>query len=152
MSRLMTPPTIAENGTAVWMLLVLLLLCVKRNRCKGGGCCSGCRQTMNVSQDGYDFIAANSVDQNDLAIAQDTVNALVTSCISQPQFDALVDYCYFVGPDEFAVSDVLALVNACDFDAAAAAMAWSGEDPGRQRADSCFFAQKPQLTAGTCSQ
>lgn len=132
------PVSISQEGAAGWAILILLVLCVSRgNNCRSG-CCGSCKQDMNLSQSGYDFVASQAVDQCALQAAIAAVNELVTACLTQDQFDALVDFAYDIGPQEFARSRVLALVNACDYDGVAQALAYAGF-----RAIACYFAQKP---------
>lgn len=133
--------TAAEEGRVGWLVLLLLVLCMPRDQSCASGCCSGCRQPLELSQDGYAFVASQSIDQQALADAEAVVNELVTACITQTQFDALVDYAYQVGPYAFAESDVLQSVNACAYDTAAQQMAYGGE-----RAAACYFTQ--QATPG----
>jgi hypothetical protein len=124
------PISISAEGAAGWAVLLLLVLCMGRSNCSGAGgsCCGSCRQSMNLSQDGYDFVEA--------AIA--AVNDLVTACLRQDQFDALVDFAYTIGPQEFAQSRVLQLVNECDYEGAAQQLAYMGF-----RSIACLFSQQP---------
>lgn len=135
------------DGIAVAGLLVLLLLCASRlngggycGTCCGGGCC---KQPMALSPATYSYMRTRGpVDPEALDQAVNTVNALVTSQLEQYQFDALVDFCYTIGPCAFAASDVLAEVNSCDYTAAAQALAFSCVPQGRT--DACLF-------NGTCA-
>jgi hypothetical protein len=133
------PITISAEGAAGWLVLLLLVLCVQRNSCSGGaGCCGSCRQAMALSQGGYDFVASQAVDQCELEAAIAAVNELVTACLTQDQFDALCDFAYTIGPQEFARSRVLELVNACDYEGAAQQLAYLGFRP-----IACLFTQQP---------
>jgi GH24 family phage-related lysozyme (muramidase) len=61
----------------------------------------------------------------DLAPVERLVNALVSTQLTQSQFDALVSFAYSIGADAFAGSQVLRRVNNGDFVAAACALdAW----------------------------
>ena len=55
----------------------------------------------------------------DLANAVTCVNRAVRASIQQPQFDALVDFCFNVGRGNFLSSTLLRLVNLSDFTQAA---------------------------------
>lgn len=127
------------DGLAVAGLLILLLFCVSRVRDGGGSCCGGCcKSPMLLSPATYAYMQNRApVDDQALTDAVNTVNALVTSHLEQYQFDALVDYCYTAGPCVFAASDVLALVNQCDYATAAQELAFSCGAQGRL--DACLF-------------
>lgn len=56
---------------------------------------------------------------NDVTCAVAGVNRMVTSSITQNQFDALVDFAFNLGCTTLMHSNLLALVNASDFTAAA---------------------------------
>ncbi len=64
-------------------------------------------------------------DQADAWLLQDVqnavnhVNSLVTVQLTQPEFDALVDFCFNVGCGAFAGSTMLKLLNAGDYAGAA---------------------------------
>lgn len=132
------PISISAEGAAGWCVLLLLVLCMQKSNCSGGGCCGSCRQSMALSQDGYDFVASQAVDQCELQAAIAAVNELVTACLTQDQFDALCDFAYTIGPQEFARSRVLELVNACDYEGAAQQLAYLGF-----RSIACLFSQQP---------
>jgi hypothetical protein len=134
------PISISAEGAAGWAVLLLLVLCMGRSNCSGAGgsCCGSCRQSMNLSQDGYDFVASQAVDQCRLEAAIAAVNDLVTACLRQDQFDALVDFAYTITPQEFAQSRVLQLVNECDYEGAAQQLAYMGF-----RSIACLFSQQP---------
>ena len=55
----------------------------------------------------------------DMLWAQDQVNHLVTVTLTQPEFDALVDFVFNVGAGNFASSTLLKLLNVGQFSAAA---------------------------------
>jgi lysozyme len=57
--------------------------------------------------------------RQDVGWAEQVVNNLVTTALTQNQFDALVDFVYNAGSGNFKNSTLLRLVNAGDFDAAA---------------------------------
>lgn len=57
--------------------------------------------------------------RQDVGWAEQVVNNLVTTALTQNQFDALVDFVYNAGSGNFENSTLLRLVNAGDFDAAA---------------------------------
>jgi len=63
---------------------------------------------------------AEALLRADLAAAVACVNRAVTAPITQPQFDALVDFCFNAGRGSFLGSTLLRLVN--EGDPAAAAM------------------------------
>lgn len=129
-----------ENGIAVAVLLVLLVLCASRSSGASGSCgCRGCcQQQMSVSPAAIAYLKqqCQTIDPNALNEAANTVNSLVTSSLTQDQFDALVVYCYSIGPCDFAASDVLAEVNACNWDSAAQQLLFAGCRPS-----ACLFAQ-----------
>ena len=64
--------------------------------------------------------------EEDTQSAVNTVNRLVTIGLSQPAFDALVDFVFNVGSGNFANSTMLKLLNAGNLDAAGEEFAkWS---------------------------
>ncbi len=58
--------------------------------------------------------------QSDVAASVSCVNNAVTATISQPQFDALVDFCFNLGCGALVKSSLLRFVNMNDFVSAAA--------------------------------
>lgn len=56
--------------------------------------------------------------QQDVSWAEDIVNNNVTTVLTQPQFDALVDFVFNVGSGNFLSSTLLKLLNAGDFEGA----------------------------------
>jgi lysozyme len=76
----------------------------------GPGVCAG----LIVTEEQADTFLAS-----DVAGAVTAVNRLVTSGISQNQFDALVDFTFNLGPASLAQSTLLRYVNSGDFDNAA---------------------------------
>lgn len=62
--------------------------------------------------------AATLLLQQDVLVAQDAVDRLVTVSLSQGQYDALVDFCYNLGQGTLASSTLLKLLNADEYDAA----------------------------------
>lgn len=96
----------------------------------------------------------------DLASYEAAVNNMVTTPLTQTQFDALVSFAFSVGSEAFGRSQVLRRVNAGDFLSAACAMdAWRKSDVGgelvvldalvRRRAveKALFLRELPQLSA-----
>jgi lysozyme len=87
----------------------------------------------------------------DLADAVRCVNRVVTAPITQPQFDALVDFCFNAGRGSFLNSTLLRQVNLGDTQAAAAQFAlWVHADgkvvPGlvrRRSAEAQLFSTAP---------
>jgi lysozyme len=63
---------------------------------------------------------ADTLLRDDLAVAVACVNRAVTVPVSQPQFDALVDFCFNAGRGSFLGSTLLRQVNQGNFAAAAA--------------------------------
>jgi lysozyme len=63
---------------------------------------------------------AEALLRTDLAAAVACVNRAVTEAITQPQFDALVDFCFNAGRGSFLGSTLLRLINAGDPSAAVA--------------------------------
>lgn len=66
---------------------------------------------------------AEALLRGDLAHAVTCVNRTVNVPIGQPQFDALVDFCFNVGRGNYLSSTLLRLVNLGDFTQAAAQFA-----------------------------
>lgn len=56
----------------------------------------------------------------DVAIAERCVNGCVTAELTQEEFDACVSLCYNIGCDAFKKSTLVKLLNAGDYDGAAA--------------------------------
>ena len=128
-----------DNGIAVAILLVLLVLCASRSGAASSCGCSGCcKQQYSVSPAAIAYLnqQCQTIDPALLNEAANTVNNLVTSSLTQDQFDALVVYCYSIGACAFAGSDVLAYVNSCNWDAAAQGLLFAGCRPS-----ACLFAQ-----------
>lgn len=74
---------------------------------------------------------AGALLKRDLAPVERFVNSVVTTPITQSQFDALVSFCFSVGQTAFAKSDVLRKVNAGQTVLAACAMdAWRKSSVG----------------------
>jgi len=65
-------------------------------------------------------LEAEALLRTDLAAAVACVNRAVTASITQPQFDALVDFCFNAGRGNFLGSTLLRLINESDPAAAAA--------------------------------
>ena len=62
---------------------------------------------------------ADALLLKDVQHSVDTVNHLVTIGLSQPAFDALIDFVFNVGSGNFASSTLLKLINSGNLDAAA---------------------------------
>lgn len=62
---------------------------------------------------------ADAAQENDIRAAAATVNTQVTVPLTQPEFDALVDFTYNVGCGAFASSTLLNLLNQGDYQGAA---------------------------------
>lgn len=69
--------------------------------------------------DRIDQATADAYFDEDLGSAASTVNGVVTVPLSQPQFDALTDFCYNVGMGHFLSSTLLKMLNAGDYTGAA---------------------------------
>jgi len=84
--------------------------------------------TVGYGHTGPDLLAGMKISQadadallrSDLAAAVACVNRAVTQEISQPQFDALVDFCFNVGQGNLLKSSLLRYVNLGEFESAAA--------------------------------
>jgi lysozyme len=84
--------------------------------------------TVGYGHTGPDLLAGMKISQADadamlradLSVAVACVNRGVTEEISQPQFDALVDFCFNVGRGNFLQSSLLRKLNLGDFQGAAA--------------------------------
>jgi lysozyme len=84
--------------------------------------------TVGYGHTGPDLLAGMKISQADadamlradLSVAVACVNRGVTEEISQPQFDALVDFCFNVGRSNFLQSSLLRYLNRGDFESAAA--------------------------------
>jgi lysozyme len=93
---------------------------------------------------------AEALLRQDVASAVACVNRLVTSAITQNQFDALVDFCFNAGSGSLAHSTLLKKVNAGDFAGVVAQFGlWvhaGGEAvPGlvrRRQAEAALFAEQ----------
>jgi lysozyme len=70
---------------------------------------------MEISQEDADAML-----QADVSVAVACVNRVVKAEIAQPQFDALVDFCFNVGRGNFLQSTLLRKLNLGDFEGAAA--------------------------------
>jgi lysozyme len=68
---------------------------------------------MTITQEEADDLLAE-----DLANAEAAVNSLVKVPLSQPQFDALVDFVFNEGATQFRSSTLLRLLNAGDYEGA----------------------------------
>jgi len=77
---------------------------------------------------------AESLLRADLATAERAVGTLVVMKLSQSQFDALVSFVFNVGAGAFARSDMLQLINAGNFNGAAAQFPRWTRAGGRQSA------------------
>jgi len=94
---------------------------------------------------------AEAMLRADLSAAVACVNRAVTAPITQPQFDALVDFCFNAGRGNFLSSTLLRQINAGDAAAAVAQFGlWvhaGGEVvPGlvrRRKAEAALFAGQP---------
>jgi lysozyme len=84
--------------------------------------------TVGYGHTGPDLLAGMKISQADadallradLSVAVACVNRGVTEEISQPQFDALVDFCFNTGQGNFLRSSLLRYVNQGEFENAAA--------------------------------
>jgi lysozyme len=84
--------------------------------------------TVGYGHTGPDLLAGMKISQADadmmlradLSVAITCVNRTVTEEIGQPQFDALVDFCFNVGRGNFMQSSLLGKLNVGDFEGAAA--------------------------------
>jgi lysozyme len=89
---------------------------------------SGGIWTVGYGHTGPDLLAGMKISQADadmmlradLSVAVACVNRGVTEEISQPQFDAMVDFCFNVGRGNFLQSSLLRKVNVGDLEGAAA--------------------------------
>jgi lysozyme len=94
---------------------------------------------------------AEALLRADLAAAVACVNRAVTAPITQPQFDALVDFCFNAGRGSFLGSTLLRVLNQGDATAAAAQFglwvhAGGQVVPGlvrRRRAEAALFSGQP---------
>jgi len=97
-------------------------------------------------------LEAEALLRADLAAAVACVNRAVTASITQPQFDALVDFCFNAGRGNFLGSTLLRLINEGDTAAATAQFGlWvhaGGEVVAglvrRRKAESALFSGQPQ--------
>ena len=58
--------------------------------------------------------------QQDIQVAAQAVNGMVTVALTQPEFDALVDFAFNLGTGNLQHSTLLRLLNAGDYKGAAA--------------------------------
>lgn len=101
-----------------------------------------------------DMAMADNLMRSDLATFQDVVNHVVRQEINQNQFDALVSFCYNVGPNNFKKSTLLRYLNTANFNDAAGEflkwdMAGGVHSPGlkhRRELEQGLFLSKPTLS------
>lgn len=65
---------------------------------------------------------AHKLLERDMEPCERTIDAKVTSPLTQHQFDALMSFCHNIGPDRFASSDVVRHTNRQNYKKAADAM------------------------------